>query len=335
MMDAAQGANRLVSPIGFPKVNLPMIVIRQEYLYICQGDHCAAAILSAFETWTIGKLKRGEADPWIYKSQKEMHDDLTSLFGFSQIKLAFKKLRQWKFLVGRPHSDHSVDQTLEYHFETETVQATMDDYAQPSNSSARGSKSTNGEGQNQPVQASISIYPDSQNQPLIVSKPTHANGQKQPLSLYRESYTENLSESSSRESHAGAREDKSAAAAAFDPEANQDDFADEEQDAPEEDAVLAKWARVVKPLDNERNQANLRAACEEFGPVVVLELINVFLEKGGRSWALMAALLGDRRKPKKTDGQDWQRYVDDDFRQAVLEDGEESAVSVDSEPEMA
>jgi len=72
-------------------MNTMPIVIRKEYLDLMNGDHCAAAILNAFEMWSKNK-----AD-FIYKSVKQMHADFMGVYGKNRIGAAFKKLRDRGF----------------------------------------------------------------------------------------------------------------------------------------------------------------------------------------------------------------------------------------------
>lgn len=92
-------------------MNTMPIVIRKEYLDLMNGDHCAAAILNAFEMWSKNK-----AD-FIYKSVKQMHADFMGVYGKNRIGAAFKKLRDRGFLLARNNPDISQDQTLQYLFQ--------------------------------------------------------------------------------------------------------------------------------------------------------------------------------------------------------------------------
>lgn len=87
------------------------IVIRKEYLMLMDGDHCAAAILNAFEMWSKNK------PTFIYKSMPEMQADLMGLFGLNRIGEAFKKLRERGFLVARNNPAMAADRTLQYQFQ--------------------------------------------------------------------------------------------------------------------------------------------------------------------------------------------------------------------------
>lgn len=100
-------------------MNTMPVVIRHEYLTLMNGDHCAAAILNAFEMWSKNK-----AD-FIYKSAVEMQADLMGLFGLNRIGEAFKELRRRGFLLARKNPYQATDQTLQYLFQPVVIQRAM------------------------------------------------------------------------------------------------------------------------------------------------------------------------------------------------------------------
>lgn len=90
------------------------IIIRPEHLEICEGDHCAAAILDLFQRWTKGKQRKGST-PWIYdKPQDDLMDDLLGLFSRNRISQALAKLRKWGYLITRHNPFQPYDRTLQY-----------------------------------------------------------------------------------------------------------------------------------------------------------------------------------------------------------------------------
>lgn len=91
------------------------MVIREEYLTLMDGDHCAAAILNAFEMWSRNKAN------YIYKSIIEMQADLMGLFGRNRIGSAFKELRRRGFLLMRNNPTKPQDQTLQYLFQPTAI----------------------------------------------------------------------------------------------------------------------------------------------------------------------------------------------------------------------
>ena len=101
-------------------MNAFAITIRPEYLEICEGDHCAAAILDLFSRWTFGKEKRGTST-WVYKKRTELRDDLMGLFGLSKVAAALIKLRAWGYLNWRENPINRQDKTLQYQFNAQAV----------------------------------------------------------------------------------------------------------------------------------------------------------------------------------------------------------------------
>jgi hypothetical protein len=105
--------------------------IRMEYVAICDGNSCAAAILNEFEFWTSCRLNGRVWQPdddslWIYKRQSDMRGILWDLFTEHNIKPAFKLLVERGFLEKRPNQRSTLDKTLEYRFNLDAVQADID-----------------------------------------------------------------------------------------------------------------------------------------------------------------------------------------------------------------
>lgn len=102
------------------------IVIRPDYLTLCEGNHCAAAILDLFRRWTFYKKnKGGEAGAWIYKSQPNMAADMFGLFGENKVAAALNYLCDKGFLKWR-HNPHSrQNKTRQYRFEDAAVKAAL------------------------------------------------------------------------------------------------------------------------------------------------------------------------------------------------------------------
>ncbi len=74
-------------------MNAMPVVIRQEYLALMNGDHCAAAILNAFEMWSEGK------PVWIKKTQSQLKTDLLDFRGLNRTGMALKALEEKGFVV--------------------------------------------------------------------------------------------------------------------------------------------------------------------------------------------------------------------------------------------
>jgi hypothetical protein len=117
-----------------------LIIIREDYLAICDKNHCAAAILNVFEYWTDVKLdNREQAETeneiakagnvttvdtslWIYKSIPELQKELMGLFGEKKIGAALDMLQSKGFIDSRNNPKYGWDRTLQYEFQTEIVQ---------------------------------------------------------------------------------------------------------------------------------------------------------------------------------------------------------------------
>jgi hypothetical protein len=126
-------------PGKLPGKRLPSVVVRAEYVAICNGDRCAAAILSAFECWTVGKRrhyqKRAEAagrkpnagdSIWIYKTRDELYLDLNGIFGRAGMLKSLMLVTALGYLDKRKNPHNGQDQTLQYRFDGDTVQAALD-----------------------------------------------------------------------------------------------------------------------------------------------------------------------------------------------------------------
>lgn len=126
------------------KADQRIVIVREDYLAICSGDHCAAAILNIFEYWSNIKagakeqaethnaiaLKEGrDADQdtslWIYKTIPDIHGELLGLFGESKIGTALKILQERDYLKCRTNPKFAWDRTLQYLFNTEVVQGAI------------------------------------------------------------------------------------------------------------------------------------------------------------------------------------------------------------------
>jgi len=116
-----------------------MLLIRDEFLAITFGNHCAAAILADMEYWTNWKLddierklKRMldvgadtatlEREPWLYKSAKMFSEDLLYLYKEDTILKALKQLRERGYILRRRNPRYGWDRTYQYKLEITRVQ---------------------------------------------------------------------------------------------------------------------------------------------------------------------------------------------------------------------
>jgi len=100
-------------------MNTLPVMIRREYLDLMDGDHCAAAILNAFEMWSKNK------PDYIYKSAAEMQSDLLGLFGLNRVGNAFLELRRRGYLIARDNPNIPTDRTKQYLFQPIAVLRSM------------------------------------------------------------------------------------------------------------------------------------------------------------------------------------------------------------------
>lgn len=118
-------------------------MIREDYLAICDMDHCAAAILNVFEYWTNIKLGQKEqaeienriaaegnatlidTELWIYKSVAELQEELMGLFGETKISTALKMLETKGYVNTRNNPKYGWDRTIQYLFNTKTIQSVI------------------------------------------------------------------------------------------------------------------------------------------------------------------------------------------------------------------
>lgn len=107
----------------------PLVILRQSYRVLCEGDQCAACILSIFEYWTKVRIRgyyqdldKAQADPdlkplfdpWIYKTYEAIGKDLQGLFSRNRIHTALMYLRTKGFVEARFNPKNPFDQTTQY-----------------------------------------------------------------------------------------------------------------------------------------------------------------------------------------------------------------------------
>ncbi|MBV9849946.1 MAG: hypothetical protein JO250_09770, partial [Armatimonadetes bacterium] len=120
-------------------------VLREDYVRICDGNLCAAMILSQMEYWHDVKLeavaqaeahneaaRRAGEEPdqdtelWVYKSLPEMKDELMGLFGDKAIAAGYAYLAGRQYLESRTNPRFTWDRTRQYLFNVPAVQAAVD-----------------------------------------------------------------------------------------------------------------------------------------------------------------------------------------------------------------
>jgi hypothetical protein len=94
---------------------IPMVIIRAEYLAICGGEETAAAVLNYFEHLTNAKLvSERPNDLWIYKSIREMQDELLNTYSDNTLSAAVNLLIDCDYLEYRRNPHNRMDKTWQY-----------------------------------------------------------------------------------------------------------------------------------------------------------------------------------------------------------------------------
>lgn len=118
-----------------------LVIIRHDYLVICNGDHCTAAILNVFEHWTnikrammdqaaaenelaekAGKPRTADIDEWIYMSQPKLQkNELLGLFGEKKVAAGLAILIEKGYLETRNNPRFTWDRTIQYRLNVQKV----------------------------------------------------------------------------------------------------------------------------------------------------------------------------------------------------------------------
>jgi len=120
-------------------------LLREDYLHICEGKHCAAILLSQFEHWHNIKLENREqsmltnkklqesgdkptqiTDLWVWKSGVQAHTELMGQFGENMVSTSVRYLIEKGFLQSRTNPYNTYDQTIQYLFDVDVVQEALD-----------------------------------------------------------------------------------------------------------------------------------------------------------------------------------------------------------------
>lgn len=117
-----------------------MVIVREDYLQITNGNHCAAALLNYFEHWTNNKLDNEEqkaaeqeiaskggitledTDLWIFASAEKISVDMLDLYSATKIRAALEWLVDVGFIQRRNNPKYGWDRTWQYLLDTEFVQ---------------------------------------------------------------------------------------------------------------------------------------------------------------------------------------------------------------------
>ena len=100
------------SVISHP-ANTPMVIIRREYLDICDGSHAAAALLNHFEYLTNAR-RDSECDTWIRRGFRQLAEELLGLYREKSISDAVTLLLEKGFIERRHNPGDKTDRTYQY-----------------------------------------------------------------------------------------------------------------------------------------------------------------------------------------------------------------------------
>ena len=110
-----------------------LVIVRKEYLSLCDGNETASAIISHFEYITNGRLGDGRAvanqDTWFHKSNRELRDDLLNLYSDKTISAALDLLIRKGFIKRRNNPKNRADRTYQYQLQIEKVQSALDEWS--------------------------------------------------------------------------------------------------------------------------------------------------------------------------------------------------------------
>lgn len=289
--------------VNVPATIKEMVIIRQEYLAITNGDACAAALLYWFERWAEWLRDNPARGEWVrVKNQHEIGIKLLGVFTHGQLKTALRNLRAWGFIKTAKTGAHKYDQRLMYALDVRAVQDALDAAFQPMD----WSESTDALDAND---RSI-----GQNQLMDKSNSTNALAVGDQSSLDQK---ENQNLLDQKENQKAAAED--ARARANDAAAAADSITDEMREsgftqpnvfkaethgapghtppssaAPPLCAVTALGvftANMGKAGDVV--QRGIAAAVARYGEPMVIRKIEQAAKKGGRTWAYVETMLAD------------------------------------------
>ena len=121
-----------------------VILLRQDYLEICNGEHCPAFVLAQHQYWhevKIGSVMQAiehnqaaaagnqppaqDTELWVYKSQPQMQDELMDLYGERKIADAYGLLQTKGFLRSRNNPLYRWDRKKQWLFMTINVQTAI------------------------------------------------------------------------------------------------------------------------------------------------------------------------------------------------------------------
>ena len=90
-----------------------LVILRREFLHLCQGNFCAAKLIEYFKNWTSWKTQ-AQRPPWIYQPLKRIHADLMGEHSLHVIRGAIAFLESINVISKRKNPGNKQDKTYQY-----------------------------------------------------------------------------------------------------------------------------------------------------------------------------------------------------------------------------
>jgi hypothetical protein len=90
-----------------------LVILRREFLHLCQGNFCAAKLIEYFKNWTSWKIQ-AQRTPWIYQPLKRIHADLMGEHSLHVIREAIAFLESINVISKRKNPSNKQDKTYQY-----------------------------------------------------------------------------------------------------------------------------------------------------------------------------------------------------------------------------
>lgn len=303
-------AKRLIT--APPKVKL--IMIREEYLAICNGDPCAAAILNWLERWASWRAEMKQ-DAWRGPlTRAEIGMEMLGTFTAYRISRAISMLVKCGFVDVMQGVSHAYDRKQMLRINVEVVQEAIDTWFRiVEDADSQHAKRENAECK-------------MRNRNMEDANPQNAKCESASSTLEDQSSdSESLNQVTDQKAAAEhARERAEAAAAAiahtenaresFDPEAahlqttSKSDFfkagtigvatptPPSSARPPLRSAAVEAYTRNIGKAGEAVRQA-IDAAAGKYGESVVIQKIEQAARKGAKSWAYVEAMFADVKRP--------------------------------------
>src|SRR3954447_22521337 len=120
----------------------PLVLIRSSFLSLCNGDHCAAALLNNFvywHNWCVDRERQDNAakaaDPghqsaepgyWFWKTGEELENDLLRLFSGKKIRVATALLVEKGYIETRNNPKDPFDRTKQFRLFADQLRSDLD-----------------------------------------------------------------------------------------------------------------------------------------------------------------------------------------------------------------